>query len=172
MKKIIFVTGGARSGKSRFALENALLVPGKKAFVATAEATDAEMRLRIEKHKLDRGVSYDTFEEPFGISDLLKELDGSYRVVIIDCLTLWMANLIWRNANIDEEVVKFINTLRDVRGDTLISIVSNEVGMGIVPENETARKYRDLAGFLNQKVASVADEVYLTVSGIPVKIKG
>ncbi len=172
MKKIIFVTGGARSGKSRFALENALLVPGKKAFVATAEATDAEMRLRIEKHKLDRGGSYDTFEEPFGISDLLKELDGSYRVVIIDCLTLWMANLIWRNANIDEEVVKFINTLRDVRGDTLISIVSNEVGMGIVPENETARKYRDLAGFLNQKVASVAHEVYLTVSGIPVKIKG
>jgi len=172
VKKIIFVTGGARSGKSRFALENALLVPGKKAFVATAEATDAEMRQRIEKHRLVRGNICDTFEEPFGISDLLKELDGSYRVVIIDCLTLWMANLIWRNANIDDEIVKFINTLRDVRGDTLISIVSNEVGMGIVPENETARKYRDLAGFLNQKVASVADEVYLTVSGIPVKIKG
>jgi adenosylcobinamide kinase/adenosylcobinamide-phosphate guanylyltransferase len=172
VKKIIFVTGGARSGKSRFALENALLVSGKKAFVATAEATDAEMRQRIEKHRLDRGNICDTFEEPFGISDLLKELDGSYRVVIIDCLTLWMANLIWRNANIDEEVEKFIYTLRDVRGDTLISIVSNEVGMGIVPENETARKYRDLAGFLNQKVAAVADEVYLAVSGIPVKIKG
>jgi adenosylcobinamide kinase/adenosylcobinamide-phosphate guanylyltransferase len=172
MKKIVFITGGARSGKSRFALENSSIIPGKKAFIATAEATDEEMLQRIEKHIVDRGGTYDTFEEPFGISDLLKKIDGAYRVVIIDCLTLWMANLIWRNANIAEEVDKFIATLKGLAGDSLISIVSNEVGMGIVPENETARRYRDLAGFLNQKVAAAADEVYLAVSGIPVKIKG
>ena len=172
MKKIVFITGGARSGKSSFALENASGISGTKAFIATAEATDEEMRQRIEKHKLDRDGTYDTFEEPVGVSDLLKEIDGSYRVVIIDCLTLWMANLVWRNANIDAEVGKFITTLRDLSGDTLICIVSNEVGMGIVPENETARRYRDLAGFLNQKVAEASDEVYLAVSGIPLKIKG
>jgi adenosylcobinamide kinase/adenosylcobinamide-phosphate guanylyltransferase len=171
-RKTILVTGGARSGKSGFALDHASRIPGKKAFIATAEPNDSEMKERIKRHKRDRGEGWDTYEEPLKIALVIEEIEMRYRVIVIDCLTLWLGNLMLINADIDKEISGLIETLRSGQRTSSLYLVSNEVGMGIVPENEIARRFRDMAGFLNQKVASTADEVYMTVSGIPVKIKG
>jgi len=170
-RKIIFITGGARSGKSSFALRDASLIRGGKAFIATAEPTDDEMHQRIERHKKDRGDEWDTYEEPLKIASAIKEIEERYSVIVIDCLTLWLANLMSSSAAVSEEIDFFIEVLRSAGRTYRMYIVSNEVGMGIVPENEMARRFRDIAGMLNQKVASVADEVYMTVAGLPVRIK-
>lgn len=175
--KIILITGGARSGKSAFALRQASLYSGKKAYIAAAEPLDNEMQERIEKHKIQRGKEWDAFEEPIKIADVIRETMGRYPVIVLDCLTLWLSNLLTRQN--DEEIVKieledFITALKSFQslsGSQLI-IVSNEVGMGIVPDNALSRRFRDLAGVLNQKVAELADEAYLLVSGMPIKIKG
>ena len=169
--QIILVTGGARSGKSGFALSEALKMSGKKAFLATAEAMDKEMEDRIKRHKEDRGKGWKTFEEPLYLARLLEEIDGRYPVIIVDCLTLWLANVMMADLDAEGETDCLMAAFRALRRSKVF-IVSNEVGMGIVPENELARKFRDLAGRLNQRVAAAADEVYITVSGIPVKIKG
>jgi len=170
-KRTVFVTGGARSGKSSFALHAASLIAGAKAFIATAEPTDEEMKQRIDRHKKDRGNEWDTYEEPLRIPDVIKEIENNYRAIIIDCLTLWLANLMLSHADIHRETDRFIAALGSRDRTCPIYIVSNEVGMGIVPENAMARSFRDAAGFLNQKVAAAADEVYMTVAGIPLKIK-
>ena len=176
--KIIFIIGGARSGKSSFALNEASKIKGQKAYIATAEALDSEMKVRIERHKKDRGNNWDTYEEPLKIIDILSDIKTKYDVVVIDCLTLWLSNLVSRNSDIIYEIEKFINALRITpayrtgRHYALrIYIVSNEVGMGIVPDNEMAREFRDMTGVLNQKIAETADEVYLVTAGIPIKIK-
>ncbi len=187
-KKIVFITGGARSGKSSFAMAEASKIDGRKAYIATAEALDEEMKERIEKHKKQRGNKWDTYEEPLNISALVKKIEKDYNVIVIDCLTLWLSNLLIRAQNtehrtqtIEKEIEKLINTLNLFKkssgcdldsGFCTLFIVSNEVGMGIVPGNEMARRFRDWAGMLNQRVAEIADEVYIVVSGIPVKIKG
>lgn len=170
-KRIVFVTGGARSGKSSFALAEALKVAGGKAFIATAEATDKEMEERIKRHRRDRGNGWKTFEEPVEIARLIKEIDGRYPAVVVDCLTLWLANVMMCGLDGEKETGRLVTALRALK-KTSVFIVSNEVGLGIVPENELARRFRDMAGRLNQRVASVADEVYVTFSGIPVRIKG
>jgi adenosylcobinamide kinase/adenosylcobinamide-phosphate guanylyltransferase len=169
--KTVFIIGGARSGKSAFAEKLASELAGKRAYLATAQALDPEMAARIEKHRKDRGLAWDTYEEPLAVAELLKKLSGRYDVVLIDCLTLWLSNVI---AHTDGDVVSF-------RSDELVAainnfngvciIVSNEVGLGIVPDNPLARKFRDLAGILNQRVALTANDVYFTAAGIPVKIK-
>ncbi len=175
--KIIFITGGAKSGKSSLALKPASLYSVKKAYIATAEPLDAEMLERIDRHKRQRGLDWDVFEEPLKIGDSIKKIMGEYPFIIIDCLTLWVSNLLTRQDNerfIEKELQKLITVLdlfHNNYGSQLI-IVSNEVGMGIVPDNTLSRRFMDIAGMLNQKVAEIADEVYLTVSGIPVKIKG
>lgn len=169
ISKIVFVTGGARSGKSAFALKEASMLPGKKAYIATAEALDEEMQLRIENHKRQRGDDWITYEEPIKIADVIKNIEDRYSVIVIDCLTLWLSNLFLSNKNIEKEIESFYCSLSIVRCP--LFIVSNEVGMGIVPDNELARQFRDMAGFLNQQVAEIADEVYMVVAGIPVKIK-
>ena len=170
-KRIVLITGGARSGKSRYALEEALRVSGRKAFIATAEESDDEMRERIGRHKQDRGEGWETYEEPLKIVDVLGEMGGHYGAIVIDCLTLWLANVMQSSLDVDAEIERLILSL--VKADLpSVFIVSNEVGMGIVPENELARRFRDMAGRLNQRIAGVADEVYVTLSGIPVKIKG
>jgi adenosylcobinamide kinase/adenosylcobinamide-phosphate guanylyltransferase len=178
-KKIIFITGGARSGKSSFALQLAndyegvhggdAISPMRKAYIATAEALDEEMKERIEKHKRQRSDDWVTYEEPIKISDVLKTIEGRYRVVVIDCLTLWLSNLMKAGLNIEVEIGHFISSLVTYHS-SLIFIVSNEVGMGIVPENEMARRFRDMAGILNQKMAEISDEVFMVVAGIPIKI--
>lgn len=171
-KKKYFITGGARSGKSAFAenLANALI--GKRAYIATAQALDPEMAARIEKHKQDRGIAWKTYEEPLAVGDLLKKLSSEYDIVLLDCLTLWLSNVM-AHTDGDEAVVSrlddLVSAIKDCRGSMII--VSNEVGLGIVPDNPLARKFRDFAGMLNQKVAHAADEVYFTAAGIPMKIK-
>lgn len=191
MNRVIFITGGARSGKSSFALKMATELPGRKVYIATAEPLDDEMRERIKRHKEERGGEWLTIEEPLKISGLLRELkcnistpdfairQGRYDVILLDCLTLWLSNLMLANKVLSEEIDDFITSLKDFIDPSVLGaqslvlfIVSNEVGMGIVPENEVARRFRDMAGLLNQKVAEIADEVYLVVSGIPLKIKG
>lgn len=169
--KTVLITGGARSGKSSFALTEALKIAGGKAFIATAEATDDEMKERINRHKRDRGNGWKTFEEPVAIARLIKEIDGRYPVIVIDCLTLWLANVMMSGLDAEKETGRLMTALRALK-KSRVFIVSNEVGMGIVPENELARRFRDMAGRLNQRVAEVSGEVYVTLSGIPVKIKG
>ncbi|MCK9419225.1 MAG: bifunctional adenosylcobinamide kinase/adenosylcobinamide-phosphate guanylyltransferase [Nitrospirae bacterium] len=170
--KTYFITGGARSGKSAFAEKLASGLSGKRAYLATAQALDAEMAARIEKHRKDRGLAWDTYEEPLAAAELLKKLSGRYEVVLIDCLTLWLSNVIAHTDGDDvvslrsDELVAAINNFNGV-----CIVVSNEVGLGIVPDNPLARKFRDLAGILNQRVALTADEVYFTAAGIPLKIK-
>jgi adenosylcobinamide kinase/adenosylcobinamide-phosphate guanylyltransferase len=182
--EIIFITGGARSGKSTFALKESGRITDKKAFIATAEHVDAEMEDRIRRHRLDRGEEWDTIEEPLNIAHIIEEMKDKYGVILIDCLTLWISNVILRDAGAEQEKIReeidmlmeTIGSLKE-RSDgggplSKVIIVSNEVGMGIVPENPLARLFRDMAGMLNQRVAEIADEVYLAVSGIPLKIKG
>jgi adenosylcobinamide kinase / adenosylcobinamide-phosphate guanylyltransferase len=168
--KIIFVIGGAKSGKSSFALESARAFPGRKAYVASAEPLDDEMRDRIEKHKAQRGKDWVTFEEPIKMAQVLNRIGDEYSTAVIDCLTLWLSNLLLGGDAVDGEVDVFLAFLRERDCPTLF-IVSNEVGMGIVPDNALSRKFRDLAGNLNQKVAAIADEVYLVTAGIPLRIK-
>jgi adenosylcobinamide kinase/adenosylcobinamide-phosphate guanylyltransferase len=170
--KVTFITGGARSGKSAFAEKLALEFAGKRAYLATAQALDAEMVARIEHHRQRRGTDWDTYEEPLAIAELLKKLSGRYGVVLLDCLTLWLSNVMARS---DEDSIvmargdELVSAIRDFSGSCVI--VSNEVGLGIVPDNALARRFRDLAGFVNQRVAQAADEAYLLTSGIPLKIK-
>jgi adenosylcobinamide kinase/adenosylcobinamide-phosphate guanylyltransferase len=145
---------------------------GKRAYVATAQALDAEMAAKIEKHRRDRSSTWDTYEEPLAVADLLRKLSGRYQVVLLDCLTLWLSNVMAHtdgDGAVHSRVEDLVKVLAGFDGTCLV--VSNEVGLGIVPDNPLARKFRDLAGMLNQKVAQAADEVYFTAAGIPMKIK-
>jgi adenosylcobinamide kinase/adenosylcobinamide-phosphate guanylyltransferase len=171
-RKVYFITGGARSGKSAFAEKLASTLNGKRAYIATAQALDAEMAAKIEKHRKDRGTTWDTYEEPLAVAELLAKLSRSYDVALLDCLTLWLSNVM-AHADGDGEVQsrsdELVAAVRDFKGSCIV--VSNEVGLGIVPDNPLARKFRDSAGMLNQKMAREADEVYFTASGIPMRIK-
>jgi len=171
MGSVVFVFGGARSGKSAFALARASAMPGRKIYVATAQALDAEMDERITKHRSERGSDWETLEEPLHLGQAVRGLAQTHEVAIIDCLTLWLSNLLGAGLSIEEAQEDLIESLRNLAGSTRIFVVSNEVGMGIVPENEMARQFRDMAGRLNQMVAGVADECYFVVAGIPLKIK-
>jgi adenosylcobinamide kinase/adenosylcobinamide-phosphate guanylyltransferase len=170
--KIFLITGGARSGKSAYAEELAKSMSGKRAYIATAQALDAEMAAKIAKHQKDRGDGWDTYEEPLAVAELVRKLSGRYQVTLLDCLTLWLSNTMAHTEN-DGAVLgrsdDLVSAIKEFKGACII--VSNEVGLGIVPDNPLARKFRDLAGMLNQKVARAADEVYFTAAGIPMKIK-
>jgi adenosylcobinamide kinase/adenosylcobinamide-phosphate guanylyltransferase len=172
MSRITFIIGGARSGKSSYALARASEIPGSKVYVATAQAFDDEMKERIEKHRKERGKEWDTYEEPLRLSNALKTVSRTYRAVVIDCLTLWLSNLLCSDADVARATDAFVESLHTAADEPAhVFIVSNEVGMGIVPDNEMARKFRDMAGKLNQRVAGVADEVYLLAAGLPLRLK-
>jgi len=166
---ITFILGGSRSGKSSFALERASSISGPKAFIATAQAFDDEMKERIERHKQQRSPEWRTFEEHFALPSLIGSMRNGYDVVLIDCLTLWLSNLLMNNADVEAEIKSFLSSAIACRAS--LFVVSNEVGMGIVPENALAREFRDFAGTLNRRMAEIADEVYLVTAGIPIKIK-
>ena len=172
--RLIFVTGGARSGKSQFAQDLAHSQKGSTVFIATAEARDDEMRKRIASHRRARPSGWDTVEEPRHLGQAVQECAGAYDILLIDCLTLWISNLLTNNplpeTEIEREIQSLVNSCK-TESSTVI-IVSNEVGMGIVPVDSLTRLYRDIVGRANQDIASEADEVYLVVSGIPVQIKG
>ncbi|MDH4028911.1 MAG: bifunctional adenosylcobinamide kinase/adenosylcobinamide-phosphate guanylyltransferase [Nitrospirota bacterium] len=174
---VTFIIGGARSGKSSFALQKASEISGRKAFIATAEAFDDEMKARIESHMAERGGEWDTYEEAIKVARVVNEVKNRYSVAVLDCLTIWLSNLLIRteaeaqkDQTIKETLRSFTGSIKDL-GDLRLFIVSNEVGMGIVPENRLARQFRDLAGRLNQDMAQLADEVYMVTAGIPIKIK-
>ena len=172
-RRLTLVTGGARSGKSRFALESAM-PRARKAFIATATPCDKEMAARIARHRSERGADFLTIEEPLDLAGALGALPRDMDVAVVDCLTLWLGNLMHKYGGIREddcpEIEALVEALRSPPCDLLV--VTNEVGMGIVPENEAARTFRDVAGRLNARVARMADNVVLLVSGIPVTIKG
>jgi adenosylcobinamide kinase/adenosylcobinamide-phosphate guanylyltransferase len=172
-KKIYFITGGARSGKSAFAERLANGMTGKRAYIATAQALDPEMAARIRHHRERRGAAWDTYEEPLAVADLLVKLSGGrYQIALLDCLTLWLSNVMAHTDGDDAVSSRSDGLVAAIkRFDGSCIIVSNEVGLGIVPENPLARRFRDFAGILNQKMAQAADEVYFTAAGIPMKIK-
>jgi len=168
-RQIVLITGGARSGKSRFALELASF-RGKKIFVATATASDEEMRQRIESHRKERSSDWFTIEQPIDVSRVVAE--NPENLMLIDCLTLWVSNLMMHGRN-DEEIQKEVQQLCEcllARRDLTI-LITNEVGFGIVPDNELARRFRDLSGMMNQLFAAEADAVILMVSGLPMYLK-
>lgn len=173
MGKLIFVTGGCKSGKSKFAVSIAKKTKGKILFIATCIPKDKEMKERVKLHKLERPKNWDTIEEEKNVSDLIKKVKDKYSCIIIDCLTILISNFLLEGKNkkyIEKEVEKIARISRESNAEVII--ISNEVGSGIVPENKIAREFRDIAGIANQKLAEFANGVYLVVSGIPIKIKG
>jgi len=182
-KQCILILGGARSGKSRLAKEMALRLGGKVLFVATGEARDEEMEQRIEKHKRERPPTWRSAELPTDVGRRLRREIGNAQVVIVDCLTLLVSNIIGRCGDDPEQVSAELVEARltaeideltgciDGSAATFI-LVSNEVGMGLVPENRVGRLYRDLLGKVNQTIARRADRVYFMLSGVPLNLKG
>jgi adenosylcobinamide kinase/adenosylcobinamide-phosphate guanylyltransferase len=173
MSEIIFITGGARSGKSRLAEELAERSGGPLGYIATGESIDDEMRERITRHRKRRGPSWQTIEAPINLANAVRDHDYRFNGILVDCITLWLANLLDRYAEpqkVLDEVDSFIAAFPTLK--TPLFLVSNEVGMGIVPDNALARTFRDLAGEANERLAKAADEVYVMFSGLPLKLKG
>ncbi len=170
-KKITFVIGGSRSGKSRHALDRAAPF-GRKAFIATALPIDEEMRERISAHQQERDASYTTFEVPYDLGETILTLPSDIEIAIVDCLTVWLGNLMYKYGDHLEkakELKTFLEALQ--RPPCPLILVSNEVGLGIIPPDPQTRRFRDEAGRLNQRVAELASEVIFVVSGLPVVIK-
>ncbi|MDD5084581.1 MAG: bifunctional adenosylcobinamide kinase/adenosylcobinamide-phosphate guanylyltransferase [Candidatus Omnitrophica bacterium] len=172
MKKFILVLGGARSGKSAYAVRLAKNLKKKVVFIATAAPSDSEMQERIKLHKASRPRDWGLIEEAKDIETALSKLDGKYGVVLIDCLGLAVSNLMAGDLK-DKEIGKRIGSLISAVRKTkrTVILVSNDVGSGIVPANPMARRFRDLLGLANQLAAKLADEVILMQAGIPVMIK-
>jgi adenosylcobinamide kinase / adenosylcobinamide-phosphate guanylyltransferase len=167
------VLGGARSGKSAYAEELIRQFPGSYVYVATAQVLDGEMAERVRTHKIRRGPDWETIEAPLTLVDQLQRLNGSSRAVLVDCLTLWLTNLILqpREAALspEQQVAELCAAIRSV--DYPLVLVANEVGSGIVPENALARRFRDLAGHTNQRVAAACNGATLVVAGLPLPLK-
>ncbi|MCC3304477.1 bifunctional adenosylcobinamide kinase/adenosylcobinamide-phosphate guanylyltransferase [Sneathiella sp. HT1-7] len=167
--KITLVLGGARSGKSRCA-ENLAIESGlSRLYLATAQAFDSEMENRIARHQEDRGSGWKTVEEPLDLSGAIITHSAKGRIILVDCLTLWLSNLMASNRPIKEEFEQLIDTIKALPGPLVL--VSNEVGQGIVPDNALSRAFRDHAGRLHQQIAEIADEVYFITAGLPQKLK-
>jgi len=174
VKEITFVIGGCRSGKSRHALQIAEEMPGdRKIFVATCVPQDDEMAQRIAKHQKERSQNWATIEEPLALPEIILANSPKADVVLVDCLTLWVSNLLMKTDN-EKKIKRHISQLLDALGKAACPavLVSNEVGSGIVPENRLARQYRDIIGWVNQDVARTAGKVIWMVAGIPVVVKG
>ena len=180
MATTIFITGGARSGKSKLAEEATQRFGAPLAYIATGSAGDGEMTARIARHRARRGPDWTTIEEPMRLPAAIRQAGGRFNAILVDCLTLWITNLLLDYEStfpkddvagmILADVRSFVEACRQV--SVPVVIVSNEVGMGIVPDNALARKFRDLAGEANELVAAAADEVYVMFSGVPLKLKG
>jgi len=166
---VILIGGGARSGKSTFALTRATQLGGRRAFVATAQAFDDEMRARIAAHVRERADAFETHEVPHALPEALAEIDAD--VVIVDCLTLWLSNLLLQARSTEQilaEVERLSAVLEQRRNHVLL--VTNEVGMGIVPDNALARTFRDLAGRAHQRLAAIADELHFAALGVMLRL--
>jgi adenosylcobinamide kinase / adenosylcobinamide-phosphate guanylyltransferase len=164
---VVLVLGGARSGKSCFA-ESLAHQPAH--YVATAQAFDDEMRERIAAHKVQRGDAWVTFEEPFDLVGVLEKINMRGNFILVDCLTLWLSNLLLAERDCDVEIQKLVAYLKST--SSRIVIVSNEVGLGIVPDNKLARRFRDAQGIANQRVAEISTNVVFMAAGLPLILKG
>ena len=168
---MIFVTGGTRSGKSAFALRKASSFNGDAvSFIATAEALDSEMSERIERHKLERNLNWQTLEESLNIESALER--AAHKLIVLDCVALWISNMLLAGtseATMLERTGAFIATA--ARLEKTVIVVSNEVGLGIVPDNALSRSYRDALGRVNQSFAAASSEAYLLVSGLELRLK-
>ena len=164
------ILGGARSGKSARAQRLAETAGESRLFIATAEAWDEEMAARIERHKADRGAGWRTLETPLDLVEAIKTRDGSAAVCLVDCLTLWLSNLMHASLDVETETAALCNVLETSAGP--IILVSNEVGLGLVPETPLGRDFRDAQGRLNQQVAAVCDRVEFVAAGLPLTLKG
>ncbi|WP_404400119.1 bifunctional adenosylcobinamide kinase/adenosylcobinamide-phosphate guanylyltransferase [Pelagibacterium halotolerans] len=171
MNDHILILGGARSGKTALAEEIATRAAKKPAYLATAETLDDEMAERVAAHQRMREGRFDTIEEPMEIAEAIFAAAQEHDVILVDCLTLWITNLLSMERDVAEEVETLVDTL-DTIEDTRVIIVSNEVGLGIVPDNALARTFRDLTGSAHQRLAEICHHVYLVVAGIPVVVKG
>ena len=165
----LFVIGGARSGKSRYAQARTEATGESLVFVATAEAFDDEMRARIAQHRADRDARWRTVEAPRDLAAAIGALDDGRAVVLVDCLTLWTSNLLLADADIPAAAAELCAAIGRFKRSLIL--VANEVGLGIVPDNALARRFRDAAGQLNQAVAASADEVVLLTAGLPLTLK-
>jgi adenosylcobinamide kinase / adenosylcobinamide-phosphate guanylyltransferase len=174
MKKNVFVIGGCRSGKSYQALKMAeSLARDKLVFIATCTPYDDEMKHRIARHQQERSRRWHTVEAPLHLPEAIAEAGGEAGVLLVDCLTLWINNLLMENYDTNQILDQVQSLALAVEAAACpVILVSNEVGTGIVPENKLARLYRDLVGTANQAVAESADQVVWMVAGIPVRIKG
>ncbi|MDZ5695876.1 bifunctional adenosylcobinamide kinase/adenosylcobinamide-phosphate guanylyltransferase [Chelativorans sp. M5D2P16] len=165
---LTLVLGGARSGKSRHAEALIEACPAPWTYIATAQAFDGEMQARIAEHRSRRGGNWRAIEAPLALPEALADVpDG--QPVLVDCLTLWLTNVILAERDVEAECGRLVEALKSPRGPWVV--VSNEVGLGIVPENPLARRFRDAAGSLNQKVAAGAGSVVFMVAGLPMKVK-
>ena len=167
--KSLLVLGGARSGKSRFAQTQAENSPGDLVYIATAQPLDAEMADRIARHRHDRGPRWRTVEAPQELTNAISDNSRCDNVLLIDCLTLWASNLMFAERDISAEIAALTTAISNAPGR--IILVSNEVGLGVVPDNALARQFRDVAGEINQEVARIADSVVFVMSGLPVVLK-
>lgn len=173
MGKTVFITGGTRSGKSRLAEELALGYGAPLGYIATGSAGDAEMAERIARHRARRGPAWQTLEEPLDLVGVISAHDSYLNAFLVDCVTLWLTNLLLHHGAATpalEQVAALTRLMPSLT--TPLILVSNEVGMGIVPDNHLARAFRDLAGEANELLARAADEVHVMFSGLPLKLKG
>lgn len=173
MKETVLVIGGCRSGKSRYALELATQATERnRIFVATCMPGDNEMEERVRRHQKERSQSWTTVEAPLSLAEAVDKHGLQGNVIVVDCLTLWLSNLLLEINNPEEIEVHIKRLIQSLKSSQCpVFLVSNEVGTGIVPENRLARRFRDVAGFANQSVAACSDMVIWMVAGIPVTIK-
>jgi len=180
---IILCSGGARSGKSEFAEQLALSLKGRKAYVATGQAFDDEMKDRIKKHQMRRGKEWITFEIPLHLHKNWEQIKNVSDVILIDCLTMFTSNHVFAHGDINtqedsnriesiilEELRLLLQEINNSNDKTVI-FVTNEIGLGIVPKNKLARYFRDITGRVNREVASAANKMYLTISGVTIELK-
>lgn len=173
MAKIILVTGGARSGKSRLAEEIAESHGDPLGYVATCQAGDDEMTERIARHQLRRGCQWQAMEEPLRLTEVVIGHDGYFKAMLVDCITLWLSNLLFAYNDAGRVLADVRELAAAMPGlKRPLILVTNEVGSGIVPDNPLARTFRDLAGEANQILAASADEVHVAISGLSLKLKG
>ena len=168
--RLILIGGGARSGKSAFAVRYARLLHAERVFVATAQAFDEEMRDRIARHREERGTEFRTLEEPLELASALARAPSD-ALVLVDCLTLWLSNLLLANRPEDQILAAVDEVARVARargGPTVL--VTNEVGMGLVPDNPLGRAFRDVTGHAHQRLSAVADELYVAIMGVVLRL--
>lgn len=172
MGKLIFITGGCRSGKSRYAIERAKQQGERVLYIATAQPSDSQMQERIRKHQQERPSHWHTLENHWDLEQVIYQKNQAYDCFLIDCLTLWTSYFLSEGESeekICQRAAKVVSTILSISAATIA--VTNEVGWGVVPETESGRQFRDIAGRVNQVFASAADEVILMVSGIPAFLK-